>query len=92
MTRRSSLLSLANLVLVITLPLPESRQIIQICDVVLSGILLLDFGFRLSVAPSRRDYLIRQYGWLDLLVSLPVQRMIPGWGAVLLGWNLDGSR
>jgi hypothetical protein len=66
-----SILSIANLVLVVTLPLPETREIIQVCDVVLAGILLLDFGFRLISAPSRRHYLIRQHGWLDFLGSLP---------------------
>jgi voltage-gated potassium channel len=72
-----SLLSLVNLALVIALPLTETREIIQVCDVVLSGILLLDFGFRLLSAPSRRDYLIRQYGWLDFLGSLPFQVVRP---------------
>ena len=66
-----SLLSLINLVLMFTLPLPESREIIYSCDVVLSGIFLLDFSFRLISAPSKRGYLIRQHGWLDFLGSLP---------------------
>jgi hypothetical protein len=66
-----SLLSIVNLALMIVVPLPSIREVIQVCDVVLSGILLLDFGFRLISAPSRRDYLIRQYGWLDFLGSLP---------------------
>ena len=43
----------------------------RFCDIVLSGILLLDFGFRLIKAPSKREYLIRQHGWLDFLGSLP---------------------
>src|SRR6478609_7578186 len=67
-----SLLSLVNLLLMFILPLPESREIIQTCDLVLSGIFLLDFGFRLISAPSRRGYLIRQHGWLDFVGSLPV--------------------
>ena len=66
-----SVLSIANLVFLFTLPLPESREIIRVCDIVLSAILLLDFGFRLVIAPSRRDYLLRQFGWLDFLGSLP---------------------
>jgi|SoiMethySBSTD1v2_1073268.scaffolds.fasta_scaffold918666_1 voltage-gated potassium channel len=66
-----SILSLVNLTLALVLPLPEAREIVQVCDVVLSGILLLDFGFRLISAPNRRDYLIRQYGWVDFLGSLP---------------------
>jgi voltage-gated potassium channel len=66
-----SLLSIANLVLMFTLPLPETREVIRVCDIVLSAILLLDFGFRLVIAPSRRDYLLRQHGWLDFVGSLP---------------------
>jgi len=67
-----SVLSLANLLLLYALPLPESREIIRVCDLVLSGILLLDFGLRLAIAPSRRVYLLGQYGWLDFLGSLPL--------------------
>jgi len=66
-----SVLSIANLVLMFTLPLPESREIIRVCDIVLSAILLLDCGFRLIIAPSRRDYLLRKHGWADILGSLP---------------------
>jgi voltage-gated potassium channel len=66
-----SVLSIVNLVLLLILPLPESREIIRICDVVLSGIFLLDFGFRLVSAPGKREYLIRQHGWLDFFGSLP---------------------
>jgi voltage-gated potassium channel Kch len=75
-----SVLSLVNLVLMFTLPLPESREIIQICDIVLSGIFLLDFSFRLISAPSRRGYLVRQHGWLDFFGSLP----FPGFRLVRL--------
>jgi voltage-gated potassium channel len=67
-----SILSIVNLGLIVTLPLPETRAIIEACDIVLSFILLIDFCFRLTIAPSKRDYLIRQHGWLDFLGSLPV--------------------
>jgi len=66
-----SLLSLTNLALGIVVPQPAIRALLESCDVVLSAILLLDFGIRLFSAPSKRDYLIRQYGWLDFLGSLP---------------------
>ena len=66
-----SILSLINLTLALAVTPQRTGQILQVCDVVLSGILLLDFGFRLISAPSRRGYLIRQYGWLDLLGSVP---------------------
>src|SRR4051794_35926198 len=67
-----SILSITNLVLILTLPLPESREIIRVCDVLLSILLILDFAFRLVIALSRRDYLLGQYGWLDFLGSLPL--------------------
>jgi voltage-gated potassium channel len=66
-----SFLSLINLVLMFALPLPETREIVQICDFVLSGVFLLDFGFRLISASSKHEYLIRQRGWLDFFGSLP---------------------
>jgi voltage-gated potassium channel len=67
-----SLLSLVNLVLMFALPLPESREIIQICDLVLSGIFLIDFSYRLLSAESKRSYLVQQHGWVDFLGSLPL--------------------
>ena len=48
-----SILSITNLVLLFILPMPETREIIQICDLVLSGLLLLDFGFRLDHRPQQ---------------------------------------
>ena len=72
-----SLLSIVNLVLAIVVSPPATREVIEACDIVLSGILLVDFGFRLVSAPSWRSYLIRQYGWLDLLGSLPIQLIRP---------------
>ena len=67
-----SILSIVNLALMFFVLLPETREVIQVCDLVLSGILLLDFGARLISAEGKRDYLIRQHGWLDFLGSLPV--------------------
>src|SRR3954454_21578091 len=66
-----SVLSIANFILIIVLPLAETREIILVCVVVLSVILLVDFGFRLVIASSRRGYLIQQSGWLDFLGRLP---------------------
>jgi len=68
-----SLLSLANLVYVIILPQGEMAEIIHTVDVGLSLILLLDFFRRCSIAPSWSQYFFRDYGWLDLIGSLPIQ-------------------
>ena len=40
-------------------------------DVLLSLIFLTDFLYRLFTARSKRRYFLRQFGWLDLLSSLP---------------------
>jgi len=68
-----SVLSLANLVYVIVLPQGEMAEIIRVVDVGLSLVLLLDFFRRGSIAPSRSSYFLRDYGWLDLIGSLPIQ-------------------
>src|SRR5262245_47698091 len=72
-----SLLSITNLGLASILPMREAREIIQVCDLTLAGILLLDFAFRLTTAPRRRDYLLREGGWLDFLGSLPLPGLRP---------------
>ena len=41
----------------------------------LSTILLIDFVYRLWTAPSRSAYFFRQFGWADLLASVPVQQL-----------------
>ena len=43
-------------------------------NALLSVILLADFFYRLVTAPSRSGYFFRQFGWADLLASLPFQQ------------------
>src|SRR5512133_241882 len=66
-----SVLSLVNLVLVTFLRDQATENVIFILDVLLSVVFLLDFLVRLSRAPSRSKYVFRQFGWADLLGSLP---------------------
>jgi voltage-gated potassium channel len=44
---------------------------VELVDLLLSGIFLIDFLFRLHRAPSRSGYFFRGFGWADLLASLP---------------------
>jgi hypothetical protein len=67
-----SLLSLGNLAFILVLPSGEIAAIIQTVDFALAVVLLVDFGYRLVSARDRSDYLLRGFGWLDFLGSLPI--------------------
>jgi voltage-gated potassium channel len=64
--------SLVNLVL-LWLPAPEQmKDVVRVVDFSLCLIFMGDFLYRLFRAPNRRAYLVKEYGWLDFLGSLPV--------------------
>ena len=70
-----SVLSLVNLVLVLLIPDPATRNIVYSIDVVLSVAFMIDFLVILRRAPSRSNYFFRQFGWVDLLGSLPLPQV-----------------
>ena len=61
-----------NLPLNIWAPTPEMRLVIQIIDTGFFVIFIGDFLYRLFSAKNKPNYFLRQYGWLDLLGSLPI--------------------
>ncbi len=65
-------LSLADMVLLV-LPriAPQTRQLLQVYDLLFCVLFLFDFGMRLKRATSRRRYFFRQGGIFDLLGSVP---------------------
>jgi voltage-gated potassium channel len=66
-----SIFSIVNILLVL-LPLQEGvKTVIEIIDTSLCAVFLADFFSRLLRARSKSDYFLRQFGWLDLLGSLP---------------------
>jgi len=69
-----SILSLLN-IFIFVLPgmNPLVKGVIAIMDIFITLIFMLDFLFRLFTADSKSDYVIRQYGWADLLSSFPFQ-------------------
>lgn len=68
-----SLLSIFNIFLVILLKDPIVTTVVIQVNRLISLVFLGDFLFRLhQAAPMRRDYFLKQYGWLDLLSSVPV--------------------
>lgn len=66
-----SILSIFNLIIAILLPDSYLAQVVLVMDIFLSAIFLADFLFRFFTAPSKSAYFFRQFGWADLLASLP---------------------
>jgi voltage-gated potassium channel len=66
-----SVLSLVNIVLLSLLRDKGLQTVVYAIDVLLSIVFLIDFLARLRRATSRLDYVFRQFGWADLLASLP---------------------
>jgi voltage-gated potassium channel len=69
-----SLLSIFNLALSIFLPQTYVAQVAAIMDLFLSLIFISDFLYRFFTAESKSAYFFRQFGWADLLGSLPFPR------------------
>ena len=67
-----ALLSMLNMLLILINRDPDVVQVILYVDLLLSLIFIGDFLFRLYSAESRRQYFVKQYGFLDLIGSLPV--------------------
>jgi voltage-gated potassium channel Kch len=67
-----SVLSIVNLVLVFAVLEDENLEtVLSVMNGLFSAIFLGDFVYRLATAPSRGAYFFRQFGWADLLASLP---------------------
>lgn len=65
-------ISILNIFLIYFAPAREMKQVIWIVDLAFCFLFLGDFTYRLLTAPSKTAYFFRQYGWLDLLGSLPI--------------------
>lgn len=69
-----SILSIANLCL---LPFIDgaAAQVVAITDIALTFFFAVDFAKRFLIAHPRTDYLIRDWGWADLLAIIPFLRI-----------------
>jgi voltage-gated potassium channel len=70
-----SVLSIVNLVLAAVIPDESLTTVVLVMNALLSAVLFVDFCYRLATAPSRSDYFLREFGWADLLASLPFQQL-----------------
>ena len=69
-----SVLSIVNLVLIFIIQDPDLDYVLAIMNVPITIIFLIDFLYRLKSAPSKSYYFWRNWGWADLLASLPFQQ------------------
>jgi voltage-gated potassium channel len=70
-----SILAIVNLIIIWFTPNIEMDKVITIINIVLGIFLLADFFNRLLSATSKTRYFIKEFGWLDLLGSLPIYGM-----------------
>jgi len=66
-----SILSIVNIVMKYAAKDPNLDTVIEAMNWLLSIIFLADFIYRLITAGSKSSYFFRQFGWADLLASLP---------------------
>jgi voltage-gated potassium channel len=72
-----SVLSVINLFITLIPGLnPQAVGVIQITNFFLTIIFLADFVFRLLSAGSKKHYFFYDWGWADLLASVPVLRIL----------------
>jgi len=67
-----SLLSILNLILVLFVPDENLQNILSAMNAFLSMVFMFDFVYRFVTTSSKSGYFFRQYGWADLLASLPL--------------------
>ena len=70
-----SLLAIINILIILFTNDPEMDQVLEIVNAALSLILIADFCFRLFTVDVKSRYFFRNYGWLDLLGSIPIYWM-----------------
>jgi voltage-gated potassium channel len=70
-----SVLSIVNLVLQLVIEDPALDTVLLAMNGLLSAIFLADFAYRILSAPSKSQYFFHEYGWADLLASVPVPQV-----------------
>jgi Ion transport protein len=70
-----SILSIVNLVLIYVFTDPNLDTVLRVMNALLSAIFLGDFTYRLVTSTPKSKYLFRQFGWADLLASLPFHQL-----------------
>lgn len=83
-----SLLSLANLVLLVFLWNHEGRYVIFIVEAIIASFFTVSFGYRVWRSGDKRFYFLHQGGWVDLIAAIP----LPGCRMLKVPWILRELR
>jgi voltage-gated potassium channel len=67
-----SALSIANVAIALYARSGPVQEVAILIETLIAPVFLFDFGYRFVTAPSRSDYLVRRYGWADLLSAAPL--------------------
>ena len=71
-----SLLALANVgIVLIGGPASVAGQVALVIEIATTPLFLFDFLYRLATSPSRRGYVVRRWGWADLISVVPLLRL-----------------
>lgn len=71
----AAVLSIVNLFLAVLVRDPNIAQVVLIVDSILTIVFVIDFLRRVNVASDARAYVVRGYGWLDLVSIIPMLRI-----------------
>ena len=69
-----SILSIFNLFVGLFVSDPDLNNIFAIMNGIYSLIFISDFTYRILTVPSKSNYFFRNFGWADLLASLPFEQ------------------
>ena len=69
-------LSLFNLIVYFLVNDNNIEQLALLMNTILSMIFLLDFLARLRTAPGKKQYFIKEFGWMELVGSIPIPGFI----------------
>lgn len=90
-----SILSIFNLVLLYFAQDVDIQTVVYVVNAVMTPIFLADFAYRLHTSKPKRAYFVTQFGWADLVSSLPfpqvkILRVFRLWRVIRL-WRDFGS-
>ena len=66
-----TILAIVNIFIIWFTPSQAMDQVLVVVNFSLSFLLMTDFLYRFFTSPSKKGYFFKEYGWLDLLGSLP---------------------
>jgi hypothetical protein len=70
-----SILSIVNIALLYAVGDTNLKAVLYVMNALFSAVFLADFTFRLLTAESKSRYFFREFGWADLLASVPIEQV-----------------